>query len=95
MDIKREEGVREAIKYCIDSFDSETATNRIVEFWKDELELQTKQCNINDVSNSMFDWKKCTKKCKQVGKFGVNNNICMSLTENNKCEHDNNNCSAK
>jgi len=54
MDIKREDSVRKAIEYCIENFDSETATNRIVEFWKDELELQTKQCNIDNVSNPFF-----------------------------------------
>ena len=49
MNIEREVKVRDAIKYCIENFDSQTATNRIVEFWKDELELQRKQCNIANV----------------------------------------------
>lgn len=49
MNIERELKVREAIKYCIENFDSQTATNRIVEFWKDELKLQEQQCNIADV----------------------------------------------
>ncbi|MEM0173596.1 MAG: hypothetical protein QXI16_03715 [Sulfolobaceae archaeon] len=46
MNIEREIKVRDAIKYCIENFDSQTATNRIVEFWKDELKLQEQQCNI-------------------------------------------------
>jgi len=50
MDIEREIKVRDAIKYCIENFDSKTATNRIVEFWKDELKLQEKQCNIHNVA---------------------------------------------
>jgi len=50
MDIEREISVRKAIKYCIEEFDVNTATNRIVEFWKDELELQSKQCDIPIVS---------------------------------------------
>jgi len=45
MNTEREIKVREAIKYCIENFDSQTATNRIVEFWKDELKLQEQQCN--------------------------------------------------
>jgi hypothetical protein len=49
MNIERELKVRDAIKYCIENFDSQTATNRIVEFWKDELKLQEQQCNIADV----------------------------------------------
>lgn len=53
MDIEREIKVRDAIKYCIENFDSKTATNRIVEFWKDELELQQKQCNIANVSGAV------------------------------------------
>ena len=53
MDIEREIKLRDAIKYCIENFDSKTATNRIVEFWKDELELQQKQCNIANVSGSI------------------------------------------
>ena len=48
MDIEREIRVRDAIKYCIENFDSQTATNRIVEFLKDELELQKKKCNISN-----------------------------------------------
>lgn len=48
MNTKREIKVREAIKYCIENFDSQTATNRIVEFWKDELKLQEQQCNITN-----------------------------------------------
>ena len=51
MNIEREIKVRNAIKYCIENFDSQTATNRIVEFWKDELKLQEQQCNIANVSN--------------------------------------------
>lgn len=43
---EREIKVRDAIKYCIENFDSQTATNRIVEFWKDELKIQEQQCNI-------------------------------------------------
>ena len=46
MNIEREAKVRDAIKYCIENFDSNTATNRIIEFWKDELKLQEQQCNI-------------------------------------------------
>lgn len=49
MNIEREVKVRDAIKYCIENFDSQTATNRIVEFWKDELKLQEQQCNIANV----------------------------------------------
>lgn len=49
MDIEREIKVRDAIKYCIENFDSKTATNRIVEFCKDELKLQEQQCNIANV----------------------------------------------
>lgn len=49
MNIEREIKVRDAIKYCIENFDSQTATNRIVEFWKDELKLQEQQCNIANV----------------------------------------------
>lgn len=49
MNIEREIRVRDAIKYCIENFDSKTATNRIVEFWKDELKLQEQQCNIANV----------------------------------------------
>ena len=64
MDIKREDGVRKAIKYCIENFDSKTAANRIVEFWKDELELQTKQCNIDNAS-------KCLK-CNYCDKIATN-----------------------
>ena|SRR5690606_18091366 len=45
MDIEREIKVRDAIKYCIENFDSKTATNRIVEFWKDELKLQEQAIN--------------------------------------------------
>ncbi len=74
-DIEREIKVRDAIKYCIENFDSKTATNRIVEFWKDELELQQKQCNIAaNVSNSADytrgyrdGWRDC---CKDVKEFG-------------------------
>lgn len=40
MGIDREVNIRKAIKYCIEKFDTDTATNRIVEFWKDELESQ-------------------------------------------------------
>ena len=50
MNIEREIKVRDAIKYCIENFDSQTATNRIVEFWKDELKLQEQQCNIANVA---------------------------------------------
>tara|TARA_Y100000361_G_scaffold66219_1_gene58175 strand:+ start:976 stop:1269 length:294 start_codon:yes stop_codon:yes gene_type:complete len=50
MNIEREVKVRDAIKYCIENFDSQTATNRIVEFWKDELKLQEQQCDIANVS---------------------------------------------
>ena len=50
MNIEQEVKVRDAIKYCIENFDSQTATNRIVEFWKDELKLQEQQCNIANVS---------------------------------------------
>ena len=46
MNIEREIKVRDAIKYCIENFDSQTATNRIVEFWKDELKLQEQQLTI-------------------------------------------------
>ena len=49
MNIEREVKVRDAIRYCIENFDSQTATNRIVEFWKDELKLQEQQCNIANV----------------------------------------------
>lgn len=49
MNIEREVKVRDAIKYCIENFDSQTATNRIVEFWKNELKLQEQQCNIANV----------------------------------------------
>src|SRR5690606_1013403 len=49
MNIEREVKVRDAIKYCIENFDSQTATNRIVKFWKDELKLQEQQCNIANV----------------------------------------------
>jgi len=49
MNTEREVKVRDAIKYCIENFDSQTATNRIVEFWKDELKLQEQQCNIANV----------------------------------------------
>ncbi len=55
MDIEREIKVRDAIKYCIENFDSQTATNRIVEFWKDELKLQEQQCNISRVSNLLCE----------------------------------------
>lgn len=40
MNLEREIKVRDAIIYCIENFDSKTATNRIVEFWKDELKIQ-------------------------------------------------------
>jgi len=53
MNIEREIKVRDAIKYCIENFDSQTATNRIVEFWKDELKLQEQQCNIANVVKSL------------------------------------------
>lgn len=49
MNIEREVKVRDTIRYCIENFDSQTATNRIVEFWKDELKLQQQQCNIANV----------------------------------------------
>lgn len=45
MNTEREIKVRDAIKYCIENLDSQTATNIIVEFWKDELKLQEQQCN--------------------------------------------------
>ena len=53
MDLEREIEVRDAIKYCIEIFDSETATNRIVEFWKDELKLQERALRIHDVGGSL------------------------------------------
>lgn len=53
MNTEREIKVRDAIKYCIENFDSQTATNRIVEFWKDELKLQEQQCNIANVVKSL------------------------------------------
>lgn len=43
MNLEEEIKVRDAIKYCIENFDSKTATNRIVEFLKDELKLQAQQ----------------------------------------------------
>jgi len=46
MNIEQEVKVRDSIKYCIENFDSETATNRIVEFWKDELKLKEQELNI-------------------------------------------------
>lgn len=49
MNIEREIKVRDAIKYCIENFDSHTATNRIVDFWKDELKLQEQKCNISNI----------------------------------------------
>lgn len=56
MDLEREIKVRDAIKYCIENFDSKTATNRIVEFWKDELKLQeVKNCRIANVSVSLLE----------------------------------------
>jgi hypothetical protein len=63
MDIEREAKVRDAIKYCIDNFDSQTATNRIVEFWKDELKLQEWQLQLAHVLgqserlNCEHEWK--------------------------------------
>lgn len=47
MDLEREIKVRDAIKYCIENFDSKTATNRIVKFWKDELKLQEQAINYS------------------------------------------------
>lgn len=65
MNIEREIKVRDAIKYCIENFDSQTATNRIVEFWKDELKLQEQQCNIPRVSNLLCS---CEMPAKVKGK---------------------------
>ena len=50
MDLEIEIRVRDAIKYCIENFDSKTATNRIVEFWKDELKLQEQAINYSHCS---------------------------------------------
>ena len=63
MNIEREVKVRDAIKYCIENFDSQTATNRIVEFWKDELKLQEQQYNVANVVGQI-EQLKC--ECKQA-----------------------------
>ena len=52
MNIEREIKIRDAVKYCIENFDSKTATNRIVEFWKDELKLQQQLALHNAVERS-------------------------------------------
>lgn len=70
MNIEREIRVRDAIKYCIENFDSKTATNRIVEFWKDELKLQEQ-----DINYSRF----CKSDSEQLVCERVNNH------ENNRC----------
>ena len=55
MEIDREVKVRNAIQYCIENLDCKTATNRIVEFWKDELKLQEQQHNIANISFSLLE----------------------------------------
>jgi hypothetical protein len=78
MNIEREVKVRDAIKYCIENFDSQTATNRIVEFWKDELKLQEQQCNIaNVVGRSEQLFCSCgSRKVKTTGGSQCTNNRC-------------------
>ncbi len=55
MDIERETKVRNAIQYCIENLDCQTATNRVVEFWKDELKLQEQKCNLANTSVSLLE----------------------------------------
>ena len=55
MDIDREVKVRDAIKYCIENFDSKTATNRIVEFLKDELKRQEQTINYSQCCMELKD----------------------------------------
>lgn len=55
MNLEREIKIRDAIKYCIENFDSKTATNRIVEFWKDELKNQEKALTIINLLESIVD----------------------------------------
>lgn len=75
MNIEREVAVRDAIKYCIENFDSQTATNRIVEFWKDELKLQEQQCNIANVVGQSEQLHSC-KYIKRIGESCTLNNNC-------------------
>lgn len=61
MNIEREIRVRDAIKYCIENFDSKTATNRIVEFWKDELKLQEQAINYSRLCKSDSEQLVCER----------------------------------
>ena len=47
------------------------------------------------VSGSAYNWDKCTRSYKQIGKFGTNQNICLNLTHKQKCEFHPNKCDAK
>lgn len=73
MEEGREKRVWGAINYCIQYFSTEEATNRIVNFWKDELELQDKasrsvflvQEQNTLVNHGLFDCEK--KAIRYVG----------------------------
>lgn len=38
MDKEKEQQIKDLVRFCIDNFDSETASKRIVSFLKDEIE---------------------------------------------------------
>lgn len=46
MDLKKEEILRKAISYCIEFFDNEEATTRIMQFIEDDRVLQLQQTTV-------------------------------------------------
>ena len=66
MDVQKEISLRNAISYCIENNDANTATNRIMEFIRDEkeainfipccTELPTKETVISEGEKQIVEW---------------------------------------
>ena len=78
MDVQKEISLRNAISYCIENNDANTATNRIMEFIRDEKEaINFIQCCESDSEQLCCD--KCGSKEIEVWDNHSNCKKCLNV----------------
>lgn len=69
---EQEETLRQALSYCIDVYDNEEATNRIIQFIKDDQPLQLLQTDVMQRCINFYNWADSKYAYNLKGKFYKN-----------------------
>ena len=84
--MEKEISLRNAISYCIENNDANTATNRVMEFIRDEKEA----INLTDISGSFSasDMENFAAKCMLFGNDGKTTDKLLQEFIDNDLNHD-------